>query len=331
MKHAVTVISGDGIGPEIVEASIQVLEATGVGFSWEAVELNAEIMQNSPTKIPDRVLQAIKENKVAIKGPISTPVGEGFTSPNVLIRRQLDLFASIRPAHSIAQYAATKKPIDVITVRENTEDVYVAIEHESKDKVVAEKVITRQASERIARCAFELATLQNRKKVTALHKADILKKADGLFLDCCRGVAKEFSQIHYEEAIIDSACMQLVLDPSRFDVMVTENMYGDIVSDIVAGIVGGLGLVGSANIGDDIAVFEAVHGSAPDIAGEGIANPTGLLRACVMMLYRLNENQAAKKLDDAINHVLIEGKVATHDLGGTVTSKEFSNKIIEFL
>jgi len=327
--HKVTILPGDGIGPEIVEASIDVLEATGVAFDWERIELNADIMQAAKVTIPQETLEAIKKSRVAIKGPISTPVGGGFVSPNVLLRQQLGLYASIRPAKSIAGIAIMKKSLNVIVVRENTEDVYVGIENETEPgKVVAQKIITRSASERIARCAFELAQVQKRKKVTALHKADILKLSDGLFLDSCRAVAKLYPGIDYDEAIVDSACMQLVLEPERFDVIVAPNMYGDIVSDITAGLIGGLGLAGSMNQGDGVTVYEAVHGSAPDIAGKGIANPSGLLMACVMMLRNLDEEAAAVSLEHALLSTLAEGKHLTPDLGGNTTTDEFKAAVI---
>ncbi|MBI2798470.1 NAD-dependent isocitrate dehydrogenase [Candidatus Saccharibacteria bacterium] len=328
MKHVVTVIPGDGIGPEVVNATTKVLDSMGLDFEWEKVELNSEIMQSTPSSIPQNICNLIKKNKIAVKGPISTPVGEGFTSPNVLIRQQLGLYASVRPAKSIGKFASTKKPLDIVTVRENTEDVYVARERGDSEEVIAEKVITRLASERIAKYAFDLAIKMGRKKVTALHKADILKKSDGLFISCCREVSKNYSKVVYAEAIVDSACMQLVLDPKEFDVIVAPNMYGDIVSDIAAGIVGGLGLVGSANMGDDLAVYEAVHGSAPNIAGKNIANPTGLLEACVMMLYNIKEPQAAESLRAAIDKTLEQGAVLTPDLGGNASTTDFRDAII---
>jgi isocitrate dehydrogenase (NAD+) len=329
--YKITLIPGDGIGPEIVAATVAILESTGIFFEWETIELNPDLMKQSETGLA-RVVDAIKRTKVAIKGPISTPVGGGFTSPNVSLRKLLGLYASIRPAKSLPGIALINKPLDVIVVRENTEDVYVGIEESPEPgKVIAQKVITRSASERVARCAFKLAVVQGRRKVTALHKADILKLSDGLFLESCRAVAKEFDEIQYEEAIIDSACMQLIVDPACFDVIVTMNMYGDIVSDITAGLIGGLGLAGSMNMGDGIAVYEAVHGSAPGIAGKGIANPTGLLMASVMMLRNLGETQASKKLNKALVDVLSERIYLTADLGGSATTNKFKDAVISKL
>lgn len=313
----------------MVDATIQILEATGVPFMWRQVDLNAEVMSASPSEIPGEVIASIAKTSSAIKGPISTPVGDGFTSPNVLLRQQLGLFASVRPARTIPGISIIRKPIDVVVVRENTEDVYVGIENEVEPgKVVAQKIITAEASRRVARCAFELAKTQARKQVTAFHKADILKKSDGLFLRSCREVAQDFPEITYTEAIVDSACMQLILEPERFDVIVAPNMYGDIVSDIAAGLIGGVGLAGSMNVGEHLRIYEAVHGSAPDIAGRGVANPTGLLMASVMMLHSLGEHNAAGKLDKAILKVIRDGRSVTPDLGGSATTTQFKDAVI---
>ncbi len=327
-SHKITLIPGDGIGPEIMAATVDILEATRVPFEWHTFELNSEVMMHSKTAIADAV-NAVKKSKIAIKGPISTPVGGGFVSPNVSLRKQLGLYASIRPAKSLSGINSMSRKLDVIVVRENTEDVYVGIEKkQGPGKVIAQKIITRSASERIARCAFTLAVNQGRKKVTALHKADIMKLSDGLFLESCRTIAKKFKKIKYEEAIIDSACMQLIVNPTYFDVIVTENMYGDIVSDITAGLIGGLGVAGSMNMGDGIAIYEGVHGSAPDIAGKNLANPTGLLMATVMMLQNIGEIQASKKLHKALLDVIYEHKHVTVDVGGKATTNEFKDAVI---
>ncbi|HSH31718.1 MAG TPA: isocitrate/isopropylmalate dehydrogenase family protein [Candidatus Saccharimonadales bacterium] len=329
-QYPITLIPGDGIGPEVVTATVRVLEATGISFDWQTVALNSSVMTQSRLTVPQKVIESITKNKIAIKGPISTPVGSGYVSPNMLLRQQLGLFASVRPAQSIPGIASAVQNLDVIVVRENTEDLYSGIENEVEPgKVVAHKVITRRASERVARCAFELAVSQNRKKVTALHKADIMKLSDGLFLESCRNIAKEFKDTTYNEVLIDSACTLLVVDPSQFDVIVTENMYGDIVSDLTSGLIGGLGLAGSVNIGADIKLYEAVHGSAPDIAGKAVANPTGLLMASVMMLRSLGETNAAAAIKTAVTGILAENKNVTPDLGGNATTDQFIEAVIK--
>ena len=327
--HTVTLIPGDGIGPEVIDATVEVLEATGVSFTWERVEAGAEVLTKYGTKMHDEVLNSVAKNKVALKGPITTPVGGGFVSPNVTLRKRLSLYANVRPARCLPGIRTPFPDVDVVVVRENSEDLYSGIEHVVVPGVVESlKVITEVACLRIARYAFEYARAHGRKKVTAVHKANIMKLSDGLFLECCKRVAREFQDIEYEEMIVDNTCMQLVTRPQRFDVMVMENLYGDIVSDLVSGLVGGLGVTGSANIGNDAVVYEAVHGSAPDIAGKGLANPTAVLMSAVMMLRHLGENDAAARVESAIFRVFEEQAHVTRDLGGTATTGEFVRAII---
>src|ERR687885_501055 len=278
MPHTITLIPGDGIGPEVSSAVVRVIEATGVAIEWETHYAGAQAQAKFGTTLPEELLESIRRNKVALKGPITTPVGKGFTSVNVGLRKALDLYANLRPVRALPNVPSRYPELDLIVVRENTEDLYAGLEHVVVPGVVESlKIITEKASTRIARYAFEFARREGRKKVTSVHKANIMKLSDGLFLDCTRKVGREYPEIQYEEVIIDNLCMQLVKDPTRFDVLVLENLYGDIVSDLCAGLVGGLGVVPGANIGERTAVFEAVHGTAPDIAGKGIANPTALM------------------------------------------------------
>jgi isocitrate dehydrogenase (NAD+) len=328
MTHRVTLIPGDGIGPELAEATTRVLDATGIGFEWETVEAGESAIAEYGTPLPDHVLESVQRNKIGLKGPITTPVGGGFRSVNVGLRQALGLYANLRPAKSMAGVESRYDDVDLIIVRENTEDLYAGIEHMvGPDAAESIKIITRAASERIARYAFEYAVANGRRKVTAVHKANIMKLSDGLFLDCCRAVAAGYPEVTYDEMIVDNTCMQLVLDPTRFDMMLLENLYGDIVSDLCAGFIGGLGMAPGANIGETVAVFEAVHGSAPDIAGKNKANPMALILSGAMMLDHLGEQAAADRVRNAVDDVLREGKKLTSDLGGTAGTTELAEAI----
>jgi isocitrate dehydrogenase (NAD+) len=331
MTHTITLIPGDGIGPEVTRAAVRAVEASGADVRWEEVEAGAGAVGKHGKPLPDSVLESLRRTTVGLKGPVATPVGGGFASVNVALRKALDLYVNYRPARVLpgvpSRFADLE--LDLVLIRENTEGLYSGLEHEVVPGVVESlKIITEKASRRIARYTFEFARNRGRKKVTALHKANIMKLSDGLFLRCTREIAKEFPAIEYEELIIDNACMQLVLAPERFDVLVAENLYGDIVSDLCAGLVGGLGLVPGANIGDDCAVFEAVHGSAPDIAGQGIANPTALMRAGLQMLAHIGEHDASKRLQSAIRAVYAEGKALTRDIGGSASTQEFTDAVV---
>jgi isocitrate dehydrogenase (NAD+) len=330
--HTVTLIPGDGIGPEIAGAVQKVLAAAGAPVQWDLQPLNEAILTETKGVPPGAVLDSIRRNRVALKGPLMTPVGTGYTSLNLVLRKTFDLYANVRPAKTHPGVRSRYDNVDIIVVRENTEGEYSGLEHEVVPGVVESlKVITRKASDRIARYAFELARAQKRKKVTSVHKANIMKKSDGLFLECCRAMAKQFPEIIYDEMIVDNTCMQLVIRPERFDVMVLPNLYGDIVSDLCAGLVGGLGVAPSGNIGEQGAIFEAVHGSAPDIAGKGLANPTALLLSAVMMLRHLGEMETAARVENAVQKVLREGKQVTGDLGGKATTAEMTEAIIASL
>ncbi|MBX7060927.1 MAG: isocitrate dehydrogenase (NAD(+)) [Pyrinomonadaceae bacterium] len=330
MKHKITLIPGDGIGPEIVAATVRVIEATGVDIEWETQILGAQAQEKFGTTLPEATIESIKLNKVALKGPQMTPIGKGFTSVNVGLRKALDLYANVRPVKALPNVPCRYPELDLVIVRENTEDLYAGLEHIVVPGVVESlKIITEKASTRIARYAFEYAAANGRKKVTAVHKANIMKLSDGLFLECFYNVAKEFPDIEADDKIIDNCCMQLVMRPEQFDVMVLENLYGDIVSDLCAGLIGGLGLAPGANIGELGAVFEAVHGSAPDIAGQGIANPTALMLSAVQMLHHIGEKAAADRMNDAMLAVFADGKFLTRDLGGTAKTNEFARAIEE--
>jgi len=334
MPHPVTLIPGDGIGPEVAEAAVRAVEATGVPIHWERAELNQELIRETGGAIPEKVLESLSRTLVGLKGPITTPVAAGYQSLNVALRKRFDLFANVRPVKTFpglkTRYADT--PIDLIIFRENTEDLYSGLENEVVPGVVTSlKVITRKASLRIAEYAFRFARRVGRKKVTAIHKANIMKLGDGLFLRCCREVAQKFPEIAYHELIVDNAAMQLVMRPEEFDILLMPNLYGDIISDLAAGLVGGLGVVPGANMGDEYAVFEAVHGSAPDIAGQGIANPTALMQSAALMLLHLGEEAAARRLQRAIEQVYLEGKHLTRDVGGAATTREFTDAVIERL
>ncbi len=330
MKHTITLIPGDGIGPEVSAAVVRIIEAAGVDVQWETHYAGAQALEKFGNTLPDDLLESIKRNKIALKGPITTPVGKGFTSVNVGLRKALDLYANLRPVRALPNVPSRYPELDLIVVRENTEDLYSGIEHVVVPGVVESiKIITEKASTRIARYAFEYARRESRKKVTAIHKANIMKLSDGLFLDCFRTVSKDYPEIEADDKIVDNACMQLVMRPEQFDIMLLENLYGDIVSDLCAGLIGGLGLVPGANIGELGAVFEAVHGSAPDIAGQNIANPTALLMSGILMLRHLGERDAAEKIETAMLKVFEEGKVRTRDIGGTSKTNEFARAIID--
>lgn len=329
MKHTITLIPGDGIGPEVASNVVRIVEASGVDIKWETFFAGAQALEKFGTTLPEELLESIKRNKVALKGPITTPIGKGFTSVNVGLRKALDLYANLRPVRALPNVPCRYPELDLVVVRENTESLYSGIEHVVVPGVVESlKIITEKASTRIARFAFEYSRAEKRKKVTAVHKANIMKLSDGLFLDCFRNVAKGYPDIEADDKIVDNACMQLVMRPEQFDVMLLENLYGDIVSDLCAGLVGGLGLVPGANIGELGAVFEAVHGSAPDIAGQGIANPTALLQSSILMLRYINEREAADRIERAMLQVFEEGKVRTRDIGGTAKTAEFADAII---
>jgi isocitrate dehydrogenase (NAD+) len=328
VTYTVTLIPGDGIGPEVASAAIRVLGATGVSFEWENENAGAGTMGKWGTALPARVLDSIRKNKVALKGPTATPVGTGHRSVNVELRKTLDLYANLRPVATLPGVKSRYEGVDIIVVRENTESLYSGLEHVVVPGVVESlKIITEKASTRIARFAFEYARTHGRKRITAVHKANIMKLSDGLFLDCCRAVAQGYPEVTYDEIIVDNCCMQLVLDPTRFDVLLLENLYGDIVSDLCAGFIGGLGMAPGANIGEQSAVFEAVHGSAPDLAGKNMANPIALILSGAMMLDHLGEHQAADRVRAAVNAVLLEGKKLTRDLGGTAGTTEIAEAI----
>ena len=330
MAHRVTLIPGDGIGPELAEATRRVLDASGVAFEWEVVEAGEAVMAEYGTPLPDHVLDSIRRNRVALKGPITTPVGEGFRSVNVALRQALGLYANLRPARSMRGIESRYEDVDLVIVRENTEDLYAGIEHMvTPDAAESIKIITRVASERIARFAFDYAVANGRRKVTAVHKANIMKLTDGLFLDSCRTVAANYAgRVEFEDRIVDNMCMQLVQKPDEYDVLVLPNLYGDIVSDLVAGLVGGLGVAPGANIGLEAAVFEPVHGSAPKYAGLNKANPTALILSGVLMLRHLGDPDAAERVETALREVIAEGQTTTYDLGGTAGTREFADAIV---
>jgi isocitrate dehydrogenase (NAD+) len=328
--HPITLIPGDGIGPEVASNVVRIIEAAGVDIQWETHYAGAQALEKFGETLPKELLDSIIRNKVALKGPITTPVGKGFTSVNVGLRKTLDLYANLRPVRALPNVPCRYPELDLIVVRENTESLYAGLEHVVVPGVVESlKIITEKASTRIARFAFEHARAESRKKVTAVHKANIMKLSDGLFLECFRKVSESYPDIIADDKIVDNACMQLVMRPEQFDIMLLENLYGDIVSDLCAGLVGGLGLVPGANIGEKGAVFEAVHGSAPDIAGQGIANPTALLQSGILMLRYIGEREAADRVENAMLTVFREGKVRTKDIGGTAKTAEFADAIIQ--
>ena len=331
MSYRVTLIPGDGIGPELAEATVGVLEATGIGFEWDVQSAGEATIATEGTPLPDRVVESIRANGVAIKGPITTPVGSGFRSVNVGLRQALELYANVRPARSMAGVETRYTDVDLIIVRENTEDLYAGIEHKvGPDAAESIKIITRAASQRIARYAFEYAVRNGRRKVTAVHKANIMKLSDGLFLESCQQVAAEYEgRVAFEDRIVDNMCMQLVQKPNLYDVLVLPNLYGDIVSDLAAGLVGGLGVAPGANIGEAAAVFEPVHGSAPKYAGQDKANPTALMLSGALMLRHLGELAAADRVESAVRAVIAEGQTVTYDLGGSAGTRAFGEAVAD--
>ncbi len=329
MTRTITLIPGDGIGPEVTGATVRVVEAAGARIEWEPQIAGSEALARQGDPLPQEVLDSILRNGVALKGPIATPVGKGFRSVNVALRKALVLYANLRPVRSLAGVPARFSDIDLVVVRENTEGLYSGIEHEVVPGVMESlKIISAVASTRIARFAYEYARAHGRKRVTTVHKANIMKLTDGLFLDCCRAVGAEYTDIVSDDRIVDNMCMQLVVNPHRYDVLLCENLYGDIVSDLVAGLVGGLGVVPGANIGEKAAVFEAVHGSAPDIAGRNLANPLALIRSAVLMLQHIDEGEAAKRVEGAIDSVVSQQGLLTRDLGGSATTTEFTEALV---
>lgn len=332
MMDKITVFKGDGIGPEITDAVLEIMEVAGANLEYEIFRVGNQEYLDHGALIPDDAFASFEKTKVLLKSPITTPIGKGFRSLNVTMREKYDMYANIRPAKSNAAVETPFHDVDIVTFRENTEDLYVGIEKRvDEDTVVAEKIITRRASERIIRDAFEYALNNGRKKVTCVHKANILKQTDGFFLEIFNQIKNDYPDIIAEDKIVDAVCMQLVLNPKQFDVMVMPNLYGDIVSDLTSGLIGGLGLLPSSNLGSDYAMFEAVHGSAPDIAGKGIANPTALLWSACMMLDYLHQNDVAARIRKAVDEVLAEGEAVTPDLHGTGTTETYKNAIISHL
>ena len=329
MSYAVTLIPGDGIGPELAEAARVVLGATGIGFDWDVQSAGEATIATEGTPLPDRVIESIRRNGIALKGPITTPVGSGFRSVNVGLRQALELYANVRPARSMAGVESRYDDVDLVIVRENTEDLYAGIEHRvGPDAAESIKIITRAASQRIVRYAFEYAVANGRRKVTAVHKANIMKLSDGLFLESAQQVAAEYAgRVEFEDRIVDNMCMQLVQKPDLYDVLVLPNLYGDIGSDLAAGLVGGLGVAPGANIGESAAVFEPVHGSAPKYAGQNKANPTALILSAALMLRHLGETDAAVAIEDATRGVIADGETVTYDLGGTAGTREFGEAV----
>jgi len=331
-KTTVTLLPGDGIGPEVSEAAVRVLEAAGAEIEWERQIAGREALEKYGNPLPPEVLESIRRNCVALKGPITTEVGKGFKSINVQLRQELDLYANLRPSRSLPSIPSRFEGVDIIVVRENTEDLYSGLEHVVVPGVVfSVTAITEKASLRIARFAYEYARRHGRKRVTAVHKANIMKLSDGLFLDCVRRVAKEYPEITSDDKIVDNMCMQLVMRPEEWDVLLLENLYGDIVSDLCAGLVGGLGVVPGGNIGIDVAVFEAVHGSAPDIAGKDLANPLAIIRSGIMMLYHLHKDEVAERIRRALREVVVNRKIRTRDLGGEASTSQFTDAIVDAL
>jgi isocitrate dehydrogenase (NAD+) len=328
MARVITLIPGDGIGPEVTEVVVRVFHVARLDIEWERYDAGVTAFKRFNQSLPAELLDSIRRTRVALKGPVTTPIAEGITSVNVGLRKALDLYANLRPVRNLPGVASRFNDVDLVIVRENTEDLYSGLEHEVVPGVIESlKIITERASTRIARFAFEYATANDRKRVTAVHKANIMKLGDGMFLESTRKVSREHTSITYDERIVDAACMQLVMFPERFDVLVLPNLYGDIVSDLCAGLVGGLGVVPGANLGADAAVFEAVHGSAPDIANKNLANPTALLLSALMMLDHLGEPAASSRIRAALDRVLTDGVIRTRDLGGTATTTEFTDAI----
>ena len=329
--RTITLINGDGIGPEISESVVKIIKASGLEINWDIQTAGSDVIEKEGTPLPQRVLDSIKKNKVALKAPVTTPIGKGFRSVNVQLRKSLDLFANLRPCKNLPGVETRFKDVDLVVVRENTEDLYAGIEEQiDSDTAHSIKVITRKASERICKFAFDYAVKNNRHEVCVVTKANIMKLSDGLFLEAYRKVAESYPQIKKREILVDNLCMQLVQDPTRFDVLVLPNLYGDIVSDLTAGLIGGLGVAQGANIGLDCAVFEPVHGSAPDIKGQNKANPTALLLSAIEMLKYIDENIYAEKIERALFKTLSDG-FKTQDLGGTLSTTEFTEKVISNL
>lgn len=329
MKHVITLIPGDGIGPEVTEAVVRIFTAAGLDIEWERHDAGVIAFEKTNETLPAALLDSIRRNKVALKGPVTTPIGQGFTSVNVGLRKALDLFANLRPVRNLPGVASRYTGVDLVIVRENTEDLYAGLEHEVVPGVVESlKIITEKASTNIARFAFDYARQFGRKRVTAIHKANIMKLGDGLFLDSIRKVARDYTDLTYDERIVDAACMHLVMHPEKLDVLLLPNLYGDIVSDLCAGLVGGLGVVPGANLGKEMAVFEAVHGSAPDIAHKNMANPTALLLSGLMMLDHIGEREQSQRIRAALEKVLTEGTVKTRDLGGSASTTEFTEAVM---
>jgi len=332
MKHKITLIPGDGIGPEVTAATLKVIEAAGLEVEWETINAGADAFEKHGKYLPDELMDSIQRTRVAIKGPITTPIGKGFSSINVALRKALTLYANFRPIKNLPGVKTRFDNVDIIVVRENTEDLYSGLEHVVVPGVVESlKIITAEASTRIARFAFDYARKHGRKKIAAIHKANIMKLSDGLFLECVRNIAQLYPEIVYEEMIVDNTCMQMVLDPQQFDVMLLENLYGDIVSDLGAGLVGGLGLVPGANLGDSCAIFEPVHGSAPKIAGKNMANPTAMLLSAVLMFQHLGETEKAALIASAVEKVYANGKLRTADLGGDSSTSQFTDAVVQHI
>jgi isocitrate dehydrogenase (NAD+) len=329
MPHQITLIPGDGIGPEVIQAAVRILEATGLKFEWETYAAGAEAYEKHGEYIPRALVDSIERTRVALKGPISTPIGRGFPSINVELRKLFELYANFRPISNLPHIPTRYPQVDLIIIRENTEGLYSGIEHEVVPGVVESlKIMTEKACTRISRFAFEYARKNQRKKIHAIHKANIMKLSDGLFLRCAREVAKAYPEIIYGEHIVDNTCMQLVMNPYQYDMLLMENLYGDIISDLCAAFVGGLGMVPSANLGDHCAIFEAVHGSAPDLAGKNLANPTALIRCALLMLHHLGEDEAALKIQNALEMVYRTRDKLTRDVGGKAGTSEFADSII---
>lgn len=335
-QHTITLIPGDGIGPEVTNAVVRILEAagkaTGASFQWESFAVGAEAFERTKEYIPQELYASIERNRVALKGPVTTPIGGGFSSINVTLRQKFELYANFRPIRNLPGLDSRYPGVDLVIVRENTEDLYVGLEHEVVPGVVESlKIVTEKASTRIAKFTFEYALKHGRKKVHAIHKANIMKMSDGLFLRCARTISKEFPEITYGEHIVDNTCMQLVMNPYQYDMLLLPNLYGDIVSDLCAAFVGGLGLVPSANLGESCAIFEAVHGSAPDIAGQDKANPTALLQSAILMLHHIDEAEAARRVQAALDKVYSEKTSLTRDVGGTAGTQAFANAVLAAL
>ncbi len=324
----ITLIKGDGIGPEITDAVVKIIDAAGVKIDWDVQTAGADVIETEGSPLPDRVIESVKRNKIALKSPVTTPIGKGFRSVNVQLRKELDLYANLRPCYNLPNVKTRYDGVNIVVVRENTEDLYAGIERQVDENTAESiKIITRSASTRIAEFAFDYAVKNNRKEVCVVTKANICKLSDGLFLECAREVSKKYPQIKFREILVDNCCMQLVQNPNQFDVLLLPNLYGDIVSDLCAGLIGGLGIAQGANIGKDYAVFEPVHGSAPDIAGQDKANPTAMLMSAIEMLNYIGETEAASRIKKALFETL-EAGVKTIDIGGKSTCSEFTNAII---